>query len=333
MVNLNTKYLGLDLKNPIVVGSSDISSSVKGIHEIEQSGAAAVVLKSLFEEQINMDLNKEMGGNTVDHTEANHYIADYISNYSLDKYIKLVQQSKSEVSIPVIASINCVSDKDWVSYAQQIQTAGADAVEINIAVLPSNFDKDGAHNEKSYFKILKKIRKAVSIPVSLKMGYYSAGLANLIQKLSYSGYIDGFVMFNRYYMPDIDIKNEKIVHGSAFSNAHEISNSLRWIALMRKTVSQSMAASTGVHQHGDVIKQILAGADAVQMVSSLYLNGIGHVSKVLEGVQDWMQKKEYKSLDQFRGKLSYGKSDSPEIFERTQFMNYHNGKYSTTNPY
>lgn len=330
MVNLQTEYMGLKLKNPLIVGSCDLTSSVEGIKKIADQGAGAVVVKSLFEEQINLEINKSLDQNTSYHTESNDYIADYIESYTIDKYTSLIADAKKQVDIPVIASINCVTDSDWVYYAKKIEEAGADALEVNIAILPSAFENDSFVNEQQFFSILKRVRSEIKIPIALKMGQYSSGLANLIQRLSFSGFVDAFVLFNRYYMPDVNIEKEQIVQSHSFSSSNEISPSLRWIAILANRVEADLVASTGVHYGDDLIKELLVGANAVQMVSALYQNGVEHIPNVLKALENWMTKKEYATIESFRGKLSMDKNTKPEVLERTQFMNYHSGKYSRT---
>ena len=322
MANLKTNYMGLELKNPIIIGSSGLTNTVEGIKKLADNNAGAVVLKSLFEEQILMDTNKGISENEADYPGAEEYISAFTKSHQLDEYIKLIEDVKIAVDIPVIASINCVSDNDWVLFASRIEKAGADAIELNVSILPSDVNEKSINSEKKYFDITEKVKAQVSIPVSLKMSYFSAGLANLIQQLSFTGHVDSFVLFNRYYKPDIDIDTMKVTTSNIYSAPSEISESLRWIALLSGSIKKDLAASTGVHDGKGVIKQILAGASAVQMVSAIYEEGAGHINTVLNDVEKWMDKKGFENIDDFKGKISYANVKNPVVFERTQFMRY-----------
>lgn len=323
MPDLQTKYMGLELNNPLIIGSSGLSNSVKKIKKLADNNVGAVVLKSLFEEQILIEAGKNIRNNQSQYSGAEEYIKGFTKAHYLSKYLQLIKDSKAAVDIPIIANINCVSDNDWTSFASEIEKAGADALELNIAVLPSSAEIKSADNEKKYFSIIKKVRSQLSIPVSLKMSYFSAGLAHLIQQLSYTGDIDGFVLFNRYYSPDIDIEDLKLTTSNPFSTPSDISTSLRWVALLSGSLQKDIAASTGVHNAEGVIKQILAGASAVQMVSAIYRNGAEYISSVLEDIEKWMEKKGYKSIEDFKGKLSFEQAKDSIVFERTQFMKYY----------
>ncbi|WP_240910045.1 dihydroorotate dehydrogenase-like protein [Desulfopila sp. IMCC35008] len=322
MKDLSTTYLGLRLKNPIVVGSCGLTNSVEKIKEFADNGAAAIVLKSLFEEQIEAELNANMDSYHTDYPDAFDYIKEYTRGSALDDHLNLIRETKKSVDIPIIGSINCVSGSEWVSFAESIQKAGADALEINVSLLPSNPDVKSEHNEKLYFEILEKVCAKVSIPVALKMSRYSAGLANLVTRLSWSteNSVAGFVLFNRYYRPDINIDKVEITTADIYSTPTEITESLRWIALLSGKVEKDFAASTGVHDSEGVIKQLLAGANAVQIVSTLYKNGAGQIQSILTGLEEWMENKSYDSVDAFRGKLAYDNADNPAAYERIQFM-------------
>ena len=326
MADLTTSYLGLKLKSPIVAGSSGLSNSVKGVREFEENGAGAVVLKSIFEEEIVFeyeDVLKEASQEGVDLDQFDYY--DYqIKGEKIKKYTDLIAESKNSVSIPVIASINCVYSHEWTSFAKQLQDAGADALELNMFFLPSEFNRTTEEKEKAYFQIIEKIKKAVSIPIALKISYYFSNLGPMIQQLSETG-IDGLVLFNRFYSPDIDIDKLEVVSSNVFSNPSDLHLSLRWIAIMAERVSCDLAASTGVHDGNAVIKQLLAGANAVQVVSSVYKNGKGQIKTMLSILEEWMAKKGFNSLDDFRGKMSQAKSSNPAAYERVQFMRYFGG--------
>lgn len=326
MVNLGTTYMGLKLKNPIIVGSSGLTNSLENIREAAANGAAAVVLKSLFEEQITHHANYTLsqGDSTGFYPEAEDYIRNYTRSNDLDNYLKLISDCKKAVDIPIIASINCVSANEWIDFARRIEEAGADAIELNIFVLPSNPLNKGELNEAIYFEILEKILNTVKIPVSAKISYYFSGLASTIVKLSWTG-ISGLVMFNRFFSPDIDIERFEIKATNVFSLSTELSTSLRWVAMLSSKVHCDIAASTGIHDGKAVIKQLLAGAKAVQIASVLYKKGFKEIPLMLDEITDWMKRHNYKSLDQFTGKMSVKEAENPAAYERVQFMKHFSG--------
>ncbi len=325
MIDLSTKYLGLDLKNPLIVGSCGLTSSVDQIKKLAENNAGAVVLKSLFEEQIQGKLAENLESYNADYPGATDYIREYTRGNEIDTYLKLISGAKKAVNIPIIASINCVSASEWTSFAKSVEQEGADAIELNIALLPSNPKMTSAESEKRYVDIIHGVSEVVSIPVTLKMSHYSASLANLIQKLSWINNLAGFVLFSRFYTPDIDIDKMVTKPAAILSNPSEGCESLRWIALMYGLIEKDLVASTGVHDSEGVIKQILAGAAAVQIVSTVYKNGAGQIATILKGLEGWMEQKSLSSLADFRGNLSYEKIAEPAVFERTQFMKYYGG--------
>ncbi len=327
MVDLSTQYLGMKLKNPVIAGSSGLTNSAKSIQDLEQSGAGAVVLKSIFEEEIAFeyeDILQEASAEGVNLDQFDYYDF-HIKGEKLDKYTSLIEESKKNVSIPVIASINCVYSHEWTSFAKQLQTAGADALELNMFFLPSEFNRTSEEKEKAYFQIIEKVQKEVTIPISLKISYYFSNLGPMIQKLSETG-IAGLVLFNRFYSPDFDIDKMEVVSSNVFSAPSDLPISLRWIAIMAERVNCDLAASTGVHDGVALIKQLLAGADAVQVASTLYENGKGRIGEMLKTLEDWMEGKGYGSLSDFRGKMSQAKSSNPAAYERVPFMKYFGGK-------
>lgn len=327
MVDLSTQYLGMKLKNPVIAGSSGLTNSVKSIQDLEESGAGAVVLKSIFEEEIAFeyeDILKEASEEGVNLDQFDYYDF-HIKGEKLDKYTTLIEESKKSVSIPVIASINCVYSHEWTSFAKQLQAAGADALELNMFFLPSEFDRTSAEKEKAYFQIIEKVQKEITIPIALKISYYFSNLGPMIQKLSETG-IAGLVLFNRFYSPDFDIDKMEVVSSNVLSDPSDLPISLRWIAIMAERVSCDLAASTGVHDGTALIKQILAGANAVQVASTLYKNGKGQIAEMLNTLEGWMNKKSYSSLSDFSGKMSQAKSSNPAAYERVQFMKYFGGK-------
>lgn len=326
MANLSTSYMGFNLKNPIIVGSSGLTNSVENIIEIEKNGAGAVVLKSLFEEQINHMINKTMHnhGDTFGYPEADDYISNYTRDNDIDVYLKLIKGAKEAVDIPVIASINCVSSADWISFASKMQEAGADGLELNIFILPSDPKRDAAQNEAVYFDIIEKVKKEVTIPVAIKISSYFSGMANMALKLSWTG-IKGMVLFNRFFSPDIDIDNFKVTATNVFSHPEELAMSLRWVAMLSSRLHCDVAASTGVHDGPAVIKQLLAGAKAVQIASVLYKKGFGEIGGMLKDLEAWMDKHNFESLDDFVGKMSIKEIENPAAFERVQFMKHFAG--------
>jgi len=326
MADLTTKYLGLTLKNPIIIGSSGLTDSVEDIVELEKNGAAAVVLKSIFEEEIMMETEhviRQAQEEGYDAKAFDYY--DYkIKDNNLTEYVNLIKESKEAVRIPVIASINCHSGHEWPYYAKRFEEAGADALELNVFTLPTNMKRTCRDNEQVYFDIIERVKKEISIPVSLKISFYSANLGPFIVKLSESG-IQGLVLFNRFWSPDIDIETLKIISSNVLSRSEDFSLGLRWIAIMSERVSCDIAASTGVHDGSALIKQLLAGANAVQVVSALYKNGKGYIQNYLHDLSNWMERHEFATIDQFRGKMSQSKTEDPAMYERIQFMRYFRG--------
>ena len=322
-MDLTTTYLGLSLDNPIIAGSSGLTDSVQKIQKIEQSGAGAVVLKSIFEEEIvfeHEDVLKEAEAAGVNLDQFDYYDF-HLKGEKVKKYIDLIEESKKKVSVPIIASINCVYSHEWISFAQQIEEAGADAIELNMFFLPSDFSRSSQEQESMYFKVIEKLLDRVSIPIALKISYYFSSLGQMIQRLSNSG-VAGLVLFNRFFSPDIDIDKLKIKPSFVYSTPAELAISLRWIAIMANKVGCDLAASTGVHDGNAVVKQILAGAKAVQVVSSLYKNGPEHIRTMQDTLKKWMTDHDFTSLSDFRGKLSQEAASNPAVFERVQFMKY-----------
>jgi dihydroorotate dehydrogenase (fumarate) len=327
MANLSTSYMGFKLKNPIIVGSSGLTNSVENIIEVEKNGAAAVVLKSLFEEQISHMINKSMHNSELDnfyYPEAEDYISNYTKYNDVDNYLKLIRDAKKAVQIPIMASINCVSSTDWISFATKIQDAGADGLELNVFILPSDPKRDAAQNEAIYFDIIEKVKKQVTIPVAIKISSYFSGLANMALKLSWTG-INGMVLFNRFFSPDIDIDNFKVTATNVFSHPEELAMSLRWVAMLSSRLQCDIAASTGVHDGAAVIKQLLAGAKAVQLSSVLYKNGFEQIGVMLKDLEAWMEKHNFNNIADFNGKMSIKEVDNPAAYERVQFMKHFAG--------
>ncbi len=327
-MDLSVNYLGLRIKNPVVVGSCSLTSSLENLKKIESSGAAAVVLKSIFEEEIYNEyrsiLEKEKDFEFPDTRFLDYY--DYkIKQDNINNYLNLIREAKKTIDIPVIASINCVSDHEWNFFAKKLQDAGADAIELNLFILPSDFSKTCTEIENIYLRIIEKVKNAVSIPVSAKMSYYSADLAAFVKRISETG-IDGVVLFNRFFHPDFDIENFKIVPSNVLSRSSDLAISLRWMSILAGRISCNLIASTGVHDGASVVKELLAGADAVQVVSSLYKQGVEYVGEMLDDLRSWMERHNFEKIEDFKGKMSQVNSPNPAEYERVQFMRYFEGK-------
>ncbi|RLD38571.1 MAG: diguanylate cyclase [Bacteroidetes bacterium] len=324
-MDLSTNYLGLNLKNPIVVGSCSLTYSLSEIKKLEKYGAAAVVLKSIFEEEILKDTESQLHEAEKNsfiynrYSETLDYIDMHIKEERLNNYIQLIKNAKKEVLIPIIASINCISSAEWTSFAKRIEEAGADALELNISLNPT--DLEIRDFESTIKKIIQRVLAQVSIPVAVKINNSFTHMARTILDLSKTG-IAGLVLFNRAYSPDIDINTLEAVQGRSFSSPNAYVEPLRWIALLSDKVNCSIAASSGIHTSEVIIKQILAGADLVQIVSVLYEQGIEHIQVLLNEIEKWMEEKGFSSLQQFKGKASSKNAGNPAIFERIQFMKH-----------
>ncbi|MCP4220467.1 MAG: dihydroorotate dehydrogenase-like protein [bacterium] len=320
MADLQTKYMGLTLKNPIVIGSSGLTNSVEKIKALEANGAGAVVLKSIFEEQILMEAGA-MSEDHLAHAEEMDKLLQYTQRHTLDEYLKLVEESKEAVSIPVIASINCVSPAGWTSFAKKIQDRGADGLELNIFVLPGDYKQKGEDVEKIYFDIINEVREQVSIPIAVKMSSYFSGLANMVFNLS-TRHLGAIVLFNHFYSPDIDLEKMEVVSSDVYSTGDELTMPLRWVGILSDHVKCDLAATSGISDGNDIVKCLLVGAKATQIASTIYKNGAPYIKKMLAQIEDFMKKHKYKSLNDFIGKLSHDHVKNPIMYERVQFMKY-----------
>lgn len=321
-IDLTISFAGLNLKSPIIIGSSGLTDSPEKVKALAERGAGAVVLKSLFEEQIMEEVNKTHASNEMDAPELYEYVQEYTKQNSIANYLDLISESKKLVDIPVIASVNCIKDSEWVAFAKQIADAGADALELNIALLASDMQRTGQEIEQNYFNIIEKVSAEVKLPLIVKMGQYSSSLANLIQRISWTEKVAALVLFNRFYSPDFSLETLEPLSSNVLSTPAELATSLRWVTIMSPQVDIPIIASTGVHDSEGVLKQLLAGAQAVQMVSALYKKGPNYLEEVLEGVKTWMKKQNYKRIEDFRGKFHYTKSYDATVFERLQFIKY-----------
>lgn len=319
-MDIKTTYMGLKLKNPIIVASCGLSKSVDSIRKLVDAGAGCIVLKSLFEEQVvaeTREIEKYVGPSW--HTEALDYIRNYGIQLGPREYLNLIEDAKKVVSIPLIASLNCISSNWWIEYAKKLENSGADGLELNIAFVTNNPKRDSKEVESLYYDIVERIKQQVTIPIAIKLGPYFSSLAHFTQGLVQRG-VQGLVLFNRFYQVDFDIDKMELVPGSRYSSPDEISLPIRWIALLSAIMECDFSASTGIHDGAGVIKLLLAGAKTVQVCSTLYQNGLERIGQILEDLQAWMKKQNFESLDSFRGKLSRLESDQPERFDRLQYI-------------
>ena len=319
MIDLKTQYAGLTLRNPIIVGSSGLTNNAERNKEFEKAGAGAIVLKSLFEEQIEAQSDALM--QDQDYPEAMDYIRGYVKANQINDYLNLIRESKQLCTIPIIASVNCYKADAWTDFARQIEEAGADALELNVFFMETDLQRV-TDVEQLYARIIRDVKKSVSIPVIIKLGKNFSNIPALVHTLKVNG-ADAVTMFNRFYQPDIDINSLQIVSGNVFSSHSDLSETLRWTAIVSgKVPGIDISCSTGVHDWEDVIKCLLAGASTVQMCSALYTHGGEIIAQILTCIEEWMHQVHYESVSQFRGKLSYANIPNPNLYERSQFMKY-----------
>lgn len=322
-MNTKTKYLGLEIESPIIAGSCGLTNDISNLEKMEAAGAGAVIVKSVFEEQIIYDIkrNLSMMAPTDNYGMSYEYIAAHVSDDSLNKHFELVREAKKRLHIPVVGSINCFSFENWMTYTKRFQEAGCDALELNMAILPYETSMSYEDVDRLFSDIINTLRKSVTIPVSIKVSQNFTDMANFMQRLSWMG-INGITMFNKSLNVDIDIDKMEITHAPSLSSPDEMYNTLRWVAILSKKLRCDISASTGVHTADDVVKMLLAGAGTVQVVSCLYKNGVDYISKLNEGLRSWMASKGYESLSQFRGKFAVQPNEQASMFFRTQFMKH-----------
>lgn len=322
-MNLSTKYMGLNLKNPIVPSASPLSQDVDTVKAMEDAGAAAVVVYSLFEEQIvheSGELDHYLSNHTNSYAEALSYFPEpekfHLGPY---QYLDHIAKLKKSVDIPVIGSINGVSNGGWIKYAQNIEQAGADALELNVYYIPTNPNIPGSEIEKMYIDTLKAVKSKVKIPVAIKLSPFFSSMSNMAKKLDEAG-ADGLVLFNRFYQPDFDLEKLEVTPNLMLSTNWEMRLPLRWIAILYGNVKASMAATSGIHSHLDAIKIIMAGGDVAMMCSELLLNGVDRIKQVIEGMKLWMEENEYESVHMMKGSMSQKSIAEPAAFERANYM-------------
>lgn len=323
MVDLKTTYLGLKLKNPLVASPSPLSEKVENVKHLEEAGVAAVVMYSLFEEQIiheSMELDHFLSQGTETFAEALTYLPAS-GKYSLapDRYLEQLQKIKQAVNIPVIGSLNGVSTGGWINYAKKIEEAGADALELNIYFLPNNPDLTSADLEDSYITLVKDVRAQIKIPLAVKLSPYFTALPNLAKRLVKAG-ANGLVLFNRFYQPDLDLEKLDVVPNLVLSNSTELRLPLRWIAMLYGRVQADFALTSGVHTAEDALKAVMAGASVAMTTSALLKHGISKADEILKGMESWMVEHEYESVQQMKGSMSQKAVAEPAFYERANYM-------------
>lgn len=319
-VDLSTTYMGLKLKNPIIVSSSKLTNNVRGVAKCAKWGASAVVLKSLFEEQLLANENKLMDADDKYfwYPEAVNFINTHAKEHGLQEYLKLIRESKEAVDIPIIGSIHCNTPNTWPQFATRLEEAGIDGLELNISIIPFDENISSQEIEDTYIEIVKEVKKHVSVPVAVKIGPMFTNVISIVKRLEGAG-ADAVVLFNRFYRPDIDIVNERVMRNRVYSGPEEMTQPLRWVSLLANRVECDIAGNTGIHDAESVIKHLMVGAAATQICTILFQNGISYIDKVLVDIEAWMQEHHYRSINEFRGKITRN-IDNIAAFERVQYM-------------
>jgi len=323
MIDLTTRYLGLELRTPLVPSASPLSQEVSSIRRLEDAGAAAIVLYSLFEEQLrqeSLELDYHLNEGTESFAESITYFPR-ASEYRLgpEGYLEHIRKAKEAVGIPVIASLNGATAGGWAEYAKEIELAGADALECNIYSIPTDAGRTSADVEQTYLDIVKAVKEAIEIPVAVKISPFFSNLSNMARRLDHAG-ADGLVLFNRFYQPDIDLDELEVRPNVLLSTPQALRLPLTWIGILYGRVQASLAATSGVHEPEDVIKLLMVGANVTMLCSALLRNGIKHLTRVEQGVRKWMEEHEYESVHQMQGSMSQLRCADPGAFERAQYM-------------
>ena len=322
-MDLTTKYLGMTLRTPLVASASPLSQEISGIRSLEDAGASAVVLYSLFEEQLRqeaLELERDLNAGTESFAESLTYFPRTSEFHTgSEGYLNHIRKAKEAVAIPIIASLNGSTLGGWTKFARQVEQAGADAIECNIYFIPTNTEIDGAEVEKIYTDIIREVKTAVHIPVAAKLSPFFSNLANMAKRLDQLG-TDGLVLFNRFYQPDIDLEELEIKPNVLLSSPQELRLPLTWVGILYGRVRASLAATTGVYRPEDVIKLLMVGADVTMLCSALLRHGVGHLRHVEQGVRMWMEEHEYESVQQMQGSMSQLRCPDPGAFERAQYM-------------
>lgn len=319
MTDLSVKYMGLDLRSPIIASSCGLTADLEKVMEMDRNGVGAIVVKSLFEEQIRNEVEflSEAGH---DYPDMDDYLHNYVRQYSINNYKEALLSFKKNLSVPVIASINCYTPGEWVNYAREIEQAGVDALEINLYELTTNPKTTSEQVEKGYCDVVRDIVKNVRIPVSVKISSHFSSVVSFVDKLVACG-VKGVVIFNRFYTPDINLDSLSIVSASPMSSPEEYLQTLRWTAIISSSVKNiDISVTTGIHTSSSAIKQILAGAETVQLCTTLYKNGLGMISTINQEISEFMEKNNFSSVEQMRGRLNYSTIKDPAKYERVQFL-------------
>jgi len=323
MIDLSTRYLGLTLKSPLVASSSPLCKDIANLIRMEDCGAGAVVLHSLFEEQILIEgasLDRTLNDSTDSHPEAQSYFPDLGAyNVGPKSYLDHLSKAKRVLRIPVIGSLNGVSSGGWIRYAKEMEDSGADALELNIYFLPTSLDVEGSDIERSYCELLRRVKEQVKIPVAVKLAPYFTSMSNMAKRLEAVG-ADALVLFNRFYQPDFDLETLEVLTAPSLSTSEELRLRLHWVALLSTRVRPDLAITGGVHTAEDVVKSVMAGAHAVMMTSALLKNGIGHLMKVSKDLVDWMELHQYESIRQMRGSMNAVAVAEPGAYERANYL-------------
>lgn len=321
MADLTTTYLGLKLKNPVIAGSSNLAMSIENAKAMEKAGVAAIVYKSLFEEQINFEaaeLDEDLEAYNERHAEMITLFPEMEHAGPKDHLLQL-KKLKENVSIPVIASLNAIFEETWIEYAKLIEETGVDAIELNLYSVPKKFELTGKEAEEKQLEIVKSIKKAVKIPVSVKISPFYSNTLNFIKQLD-DLKVDGLVLFNKLFEPEIDIKEEKHIFPFNLSNKGDYRLALRYAGLLHGNIKANISTGSGIFDGEDVIKMLLAGSDTVHVVSTLYKNKIGQITKILNEIDAWMDQKGYQTIDAFRGKLARNNTKDPFVYLRAQYV-------------
>ena len=320
-MDIKTKFVGLETKSPIIVGSCGLTSDISNLKQLEEAGAGAIVLKSIFEEQIlNEANNSAKTSNSFAFSETYDYIVNYSKSNAINGYIDLIREAKQTLTIPIIASVNCISNTEWLNFALKVQQAGADAIELNMFILPSDASLTAEAIETFYEKTIQMIHKAITIPVSVKISPYFTDLARFVQKISLKG-IANLSIFNHFYSMDIDIDAMEAKPAPIMTNEDDIYNTIRWTAILSNVAKCPLTAGGGVYKEADVVKLLLAGANNVQIVSSVYTKGFDFITKCNDFLIQWGESHAFDKIDDFKGKMAIASGQS-SAFLRVQFMKY-----------